>query len=74
MQSILDLIKDHMTFDEIFIELAKKFSISKNVLSYVQTERILKNFINYLLESGILRIEIVDDTLKYCRNKHITLE
>jgi len=63
-----------MTFDEIFIELAKKFSISKNVLSYVQTERILKNFINYLLESGILRIEIVDDTLKYCRNKHITLE
>lgn len=74
MQSILDVIKEHMSFDEIFKELAKKLAISKNVLSYVSTERILKNFINYLLESGILRVDIVDDTLKYCRNKHIAID
>ena len=74
IQSILNLIKGYMTFDEIFKEAAKEFNISKNVLSYVQTERILKNFINYLLEHGILRIDIVDNTLKYRRNKHITIE
>lgn len=74
MQLIIDSVKNHMTFDEIFKEIIQKIQISKHALSYVQTERIIKNFINYLLENGVLRIEIEDDTLKYCRNKHIAIE
>ncbi|MDD2495868.1 MAG: MBL fold metallo-hydrolase [Tissierellia bacterium] len=71
VQFVIDIIrKKPMTFEEVCSEVFMGLNIRKDVIKYVLTQGIIMNFINYFIEYGIVRLEIRDNTLKYCFNKH----
>jgi len=73
VQIIYDIIKKPMTMSEICQEGFKLLNIKKNVKSYILTERILINCVNYLLYNGIIKIDIIDNCLRYVPNKYKTI-
>jgi glyoxylase-like metal-dependent hydrolase (beta-lactamase superfamily II) len=74
-QLVIDIIrKNPMTLDEICNEVFIELNIKKNVKKYILTQFIVLSFVNYLLECRIVRLEIVDSSLKYCLNKHCVID
>lgn len=74
MKLIIDIINKPMTISEIFQEVFKKLEISNNVSTYILAEKILKTYIYYLIDNGVVKIEIIDHSMKYNLNKHNAIE
>lgn len=74
MKLIIDIINKPMTISEIFQEVFKKLEISNNVSTYILAEKMLKPYIYYLINNGVIKIEIIDHSMKYNFNKHNAIE
>ncbi len=74
MKLIIDIIKRPMTISEIFQEAFKILDISNNVSTYILAEKMLKPYIYYLIDNGVLKLEVIDNSLKYNFNKHSAME
>lgn len=74
MKLIIDVINKPMTMSEIFEEVFKKVDISKNVSTYILAEKMLKSYIYYLIDNGVVKIDIIDHSLKYNCNKHNAID
>lgn len=62
------VICDEMTMEEIFKAVIKEFNISVNTRQkYNVIERMLKSYIEYLNETGDLKLKIVDGVVKFYR-------
>lgn len=71
---IIDIINKPMTMSEIFQEVFKKLQISKNVSTYILAEKTLKPYIYYLIDNGVIKLEVIDHSLKYNCSKHNAIE
>jgi glyoxylase-like metal-dependent hydrolase (beta-lactamase superfamily II) len=67
---LIDIINRPMSMSEIVQEGIKKLNITKTVKTFIVTERILTAFVEYLFYSGIIKLEIIGDSLKYVPAKH----
>jgi glyoxylase-like metal-dependent hydrolase (beta-lactamase superfamily II) len=74
MKLIIDIINKPMTMSEIFQETFKKLEISKSVGTYILAEKMLRPYIYYLIDNGVIKIEVIDHSLKYNSNKHNAIE
>jgi len=74
MKFIISVINKPMTMSEIFAEVFKKLEISSNVSTYILAEKMLKSYIYYLIDYGVVKIEVIDHSLKYNCNKHNAIE
>ncbi len=74
MKLIIDIINKPMTMSEIFREVFRKLNISKNVSTYILAEKMIRPYIYYLIDNGVIKLEVNDYSLKYSSNKHNAIE
>lgn len=74
MKLIISVINKPMTMSEIFAEVFKILEISSNVSTYILAEKMLKSYIYYLINNGVIKIDIIDHSLKYNCNKHNAID
>ncbi|MDP4145262.1 MAG: MBL fold metallo-hydrolase [Bacillota bacterium] len=69
-KKIYTLIDDDMTLQDILKTVAKSFNININSKNrYTLIERMLKSYVEYLHETGLLQLEVEDGVLKYSEIK-----
>lgn len=67
---IYDVINVPMTMEEILKAVIKEFNIRVNTkYRYYLIERMLRSYVEYLNETGSIKLEIVDGFLKYSKLK-----
>lgn len=67
-ERIYDIIEGQMTKEEILRAVIKKFNISiKSIYKYNVMERMLKSYVEYLDETGLIELNMVDGLLKYSK-------
>jgi len=71
---IIDVINKPMTMSEIFEKVFKKLLISNSVDTYILAEKMLKPYIYYLIDNGVIKIEIINHALNYNCNKHSAID
>lgn len=75
VQFIIDIIeKSPKTSDEICNEIFISLNIKQSVIKYSLTQFIVESYISYLIDTGIVRLEIIDNSLKYRLNKHCAID
>lgn len=67
-QKVSDVIHEEMTMEEIFKAVIKEFNINANTIyKYTVLERMLRSYIEYLNETGIIELKMKEGFLKYSK-------
>lgn len=70
VERVYDVIEGTMTMEDILKAVIKKYNIYiNNKYKYTVIEKMLRSYVEYLNETGAIKLDIVNKFLKYSRSK-----